>query len=157
MSLRNKLQTQLNRLADGGTQLVTVDEPSLHLSCLLSEIHPLACRFDRLAVQTDRLRDATFDRLKQLSETLAERLTYLLEPISPVELDREGCVIQLRSNPPQKEDGGASYYELVARRGGELALCRYQKRRGEPRHPISAVVTQEVLLRLADDFEAVLS
>ena len=85
------------------------------------------------------------------------RLTYLMEPISPIEIDAEACVAQLRSNPPQRDDDGRSYYELLVRRGGEIALVRYRKEPGTPRQQIAATVTREVLLRLADDFEAVLN
>ena len=155
MSLKNKLQSQLNRAA-GGPQNVQLVEGALQLTCTLSEVHPLACRFDRLAVATDALRDASAEQLKGLSEALAERINYLLEPISPIEFDRQGCTVQLRSNPPQMGDDRTTYYELVVRRGGELALCRYQKPRGQVRQAIPAVVTQEVLLRLVSDFEAVL-
>jgi hypothetical protein len=65
-------------------------------------------------------------------------------------------VAQLRSSPPQRDDDGRSYYELTVRRGGEIALARYRKESGKPREQIAAHVTREVLLRLADDFEAVL-
>ena len=156
MSLKHKLQSQLNRLSSGGPHHLFAEDGPHRLRAALLEIHPLACRIDKLAVETDVLRDATPGELKQLGETLAQRITYLLEPISPIEIDREGCVIQLRSNPPQRDDDGASYYELVVRRGGAVELCRYQKRRGNARHPIPATVTQEVLTRLVGDFEAVL-
>ena len=50
-----------------------------------------------------------------------------MEPIRPIELDADACVVQLRSNPPQQDDDGRSYYELLVRRGGEIALARYRK------------------------------
>jgi hypothetical protein len=65
-------------------------------------------------------------------------------------------VAQLRSSPPQRDDDGRSYYELTVRRGGEISLCRYRKEPGAARVQIPATVTREVLLRLVDDFEAVL-
>ena len=79
-----------------------------------------------------------------------------MEPISPIEIDAQGCVVQLRSNPPQRDDDGRSYYELLVRRGGEIALARYRKENGDARQPIAATVTREVLLRLVGDFCAVL-
>ncbi len=75
-----------------------------------------------------------------------------MEPICPIEIDADACVVQLRSNPPQRDDDGRSYYELLVRRGGEIALTRYRKENGGARRPISANVTREVLLRLVGDF-----
>ena len=91
-----------------------------------------------------------------MAKVLSARLTYLMEPIRPIEIDADACVAQLRSSPPQRDDDGRSYYELTVRRGGEIALCRYRKEPGTVRQQIPATVTREVLLRLADDFEAVL-
>ena len=94
--------------------------------------------------------------LERIGKALAERLTYLMEPISPIEIDADACVVQLRSNPPQRDDDGRSYYELMVRRGGEIALARYRKENGDARQQIPATVTREVLLRLVGDFCAVL-
>jgi hypothetical protein len=79
-----------------------------------------------------------------------------MEPISPIEIDADACVVQLRSNPPQRDDDGRSYYELLVRRGGDIALTRFRKENGDARRPITATVTREVLLRLVGDFCAVL-
>jgi hypothetical protein len=80
-----------------------------------------------------------------------------MEPISPIELDAAACVVQLRSTPPQKDDDGRSYYELMVRRGGEISLRRFRKEPGMSRQPIAANMTREVLLRLVGDFCAVLA
>ena len=64
--------------------------------------------------------------------------------------------MQLRSNPPQRDDDGRSYYELMVRRGGEIALSRYRKENCGARFQIAATVTREVLLRLVGDFCTVL-
>jgi hypothetical protein len=64
--------------------------------------------------------------------------------------------VQLRSNPPQRDDDGRSYYELIVARGGHIALKRYRKGNGNARQPITATVTREVLMRLVGDFCAAL-
>ena len=46
----------------------------------------------------------------------------------------------MRSNPPQKDDDGTRFYELVVSRG-ELSLCRYAKGPGQPRQIVAAEVT----------------
>jgi hypothetical protein len=94
------------------------------------------------------------DRLKEISDDVSARLTYLLEPVGVVELDHAKCVVQMRSNPPQKDDDGTHYYELFVRKGGSISLCRYQAQTGAPRQLVPAILTQEVLVRLAGDFDA---
>jgi hypothetical protein len=79
-----------------------------------------------------------------------------MEPISPIEIDAQACVVQMRSNPPQRDDDGRTYFELLVRRGGEISLCRFRKENGAGRKPITATVTREVLVRLVGDFCAAL-
>jgi hypothetical protein len=111
----------------------------------------LACAFNRLGVELDALASSPVENLKQVADQIARRLTYLLEPITAVEVDRDQCAIQLRSNPPQKDDNGTSYYELLVRRGGLVSLCRYKKQPGDIRRLVPAHVTREVFLRLVED------
>jgi hypothetical protein len=112
----------------------------------------LACAFHYLGVELDSLAAAPVTTLKQVAEQLSRRLTYLLEPITAVEIDADQCAIQLRSNPPQKDDNGASYYELLVKKGGLVSLSRYKKEPREARRLVPAHVTREVFLRLVDDF-----
>ena len=112
----------------------------------------MACAFNYLGVELDALAAAPVTTLKQVADQLSRRLNYLLEPITSVEIDAEQCVVQLRSNPPQKDDNGTSYYELMLKKGGLVSLTRYQKQPGEVRRSVPAHVTREVFLRLVDDF-----
>jgi hypothetical protein len=105
-----------------------------------------------LALTTSELSSAGAAELERLGKALSERLTYLMEPIAPIEIDAASCVVQLRSNPPQTDDDGRTYYELIVRRGGEIALARFRKLLGNARRQVPATVTREVLLRLVGDF-----
>jgi len=60
----------------------------------------------------------------------------------------------MRSNPPQRDDNASRYYELLLRRGGSIALCRFEKQPGQPRLRVPAVLTHEVIGRLVDDFSS---
>jgi hypothetical protein len=122
------------------------------LQAELVALDTLACAFNNLGVELDALASAPVATLKQVADQLSRRLNYLLEPITSVELDAEQCVVQLRSNPPQKDDNGTSYYELLVKKGGLVSLTRYQKQPGEARRFVPAHVTREVFLRLVDDF-----
>jgi len=156
MTLRMQFEHELNQLGTGGAATVDITTGSRRLTCDLVERNSLAVAFQTLRVATPELAGATSDSLERMAKSLSDRLTYLMEPIRPIEIDADACVAQLRSSPPQRDDDGRSYYELTVRRGGEISLARYRKEPGTVRQQIAATVTREVLLRLADDFEAVL-
>ena len=150
-----QFEQHLTKIASG-IAVVTAEDQPRRLSCDVFDHNPLAVSFERLELATTELASATAADLERMSKLLAERLTYLMEPIAPIEIDAQECVVQLRSNPPQCDDDGRSYYELIVRRGGEISLARYRKENGSARRPIPATVTREVLLRLVNDFCAVL-
>ncbi len=154
MTLKDQLRDRLAALPAGGEQDIVASDGDQTLRCGLASLDRTGCEFVRLAVETPRLAGAATDRLQKIAADLAGRLTYLLEPISPVEVDHEQCVVQMRSSPPQKNDDGTTYYELLVRAGGELSLCRFTKAVGNVRQTVPAQVTREVLLRLAGDLEA---
>jgi hypothetical protein len=156
MALYDQAKAALASLAtfSHGNQVLGLDDGQRRLSSDLVALDTLAVAFESFAVETSALADATVDRLKQISNTLSKRISYLLEPINPIEIDAEQCLVQMRSSPPSKDDDGTSYYELVVRRGGELRLSRYAKSPGQPRRNVPAQVTREVFLRLVADFSA---
>lgn len=156
MRLQQQFERELSSIGSGGPTTVTVEDQPRTLACDITERNSLAVSFNQLRVATAELASADAIELQRIGTALASRLTYLMEPISPIETDAQGCVVQLRSNPPQRDDDGRSYYELLVRRGGEIALSRYRKENGDARRPIAATVTREVLLRLVGDFCAVL-
>lgn len=161
MNLLEKTRERLSALgaicqsSRGQPGLVDVTEARQHFVCELAGLESLGCEFTRFSLTADRLMSAGIDELKKVSDALSARITYLLEPIRPIETDAEQCVVQLRSMPPSRDDGCATYYELLVRRGGELSLRRWAKTPGDERRPIAAQVTLEVFLRLVADFSTV--
>jgi hypothetical protein len=156
MTLTQQFRHEFNQLGNGGEAVLGVSAGERHVTCNLVSRDTLAVAFDTLRLTTSELADAATADLERIGAKLSERLTYLMEPIHPIELDADACVVQMRSRPPQQDDDGRSYFELVVRRGGELSLCRFRKSPGMRREPIAANVTREVLLRLVGDFDAVL-
>jgi hypothetical protein len=156
MTLQIQFEQELTKLGSGGPAVVAVNEAPRQLTCDVVERNPLAVSFNQLRLATTELASAGAADLERIGKVLAARLTYLMEPIAPIEIDAAACVVQLRSNPPQRDDDGRSYYELLVRCGGEISLTRYRKENGGARRQIAATVTREVLLRLAGDFCAVL-
>ena len=159
MTLAEKLKDALDQTGafTSGDRVLEVADGPQHLECHLIALEPLACAFTRLALRADMLSALSSEGLKKTAENLSGRLTYLLEPISPIESDAQGCVVQMRSNPPHKDSDRTSYYELLVSRSGELSLCRYTRAPKAERQLIPAQVTREVLLRLASDFAAVVA
>jgi hypothetical protein len=155
MSIRPDIDRELKRIqAVSGRGLLQVDGEAGRIEADLLAVDAIGCSFQTLGLSTSKLAGATLDKLKTISQTLTEKLTYLLEPIGLVEADADRCSIQLRSNPPQKGEDETSYYELMVRRGGDITLSRYSKKSGQLRQIVPAHVTREVLGRLADDFMA---
>lgn len=153
MDIKTDIQRELKRIqAVSGRGLMQVDTAGGRVEADLIAVDAIGCSFHTLGYSTDKLASSSLDELKSISEDLTKRLTYLLEPIGMVEVDRDRAAVQLRSSPPQKGDDGTNYYELMVRRGGDVTLSRYQKRPGQIRLIIPAQVTREVLVRLAEDF-----
>lgn len=151
MGLADKLLQSLARpgidgavvhAADGGDRLVArVDQAG-----------PLAVSCWELRLETDRLAGAPINRVKQVAEQVTRRVTYLLEPIQPIEADAEACVVQLRSTKPDDRGGVRSYYEVLVRTGGSVSLQRYESPRGQLRQAVAMNLTHEIVGRLAEDF-----
>lgn len=154
MSLSSKLLVELRGNAGQTCQSFTVSEGHRVIRCEATQCDALAVTVEVLVLETAELAGATIAQLQAASRDLALRVNYLLEPISPIETDAQGCSVQMRSNPPQKDDNGWRYYELVLRRGGSAGLARYEKQPGQPRVRVPAALTHEVVGRLVDDFSS---
>lgn len=150
--LAQQLLKRVDAASPGST--VTAADGGDRFALGLSSVDTLGVAFAELRLGTDRLKDAAADRVREVADGLTKRVTYLLEPLTPVEIDRELAVVQLRSVDPARDSESTSYYELLVRTGGSLSLRRYRKPRGALREPIDATVTREVLGRLAGDFVA---
>jgi len=152
MSLSARIENELDRLASTGAGQgdlqLQVEEGELHVR--FQTVDKLACELEDFRYTDTRLAESSIDDLQQRATQLAKRLSYLLEAISPVEIDNEACVVQMRSNPPEQDEVGSKYYELVVCRE-EIRLSRYHKSAGQPRQIVPATITREVFLRLATD------
>jgi hypothetical protein len=152
MSLKTAFRSALDGLPSlAASEFISVSEGVLQLDCELVALDKLGCAFQELRFIDPALQAASVETLGRVAQGLSERLNYLLEPIRPVEIDSERCIVQLRSNPPQQEAGQTCYYELLVTRQGYVSLIRWCKSAGNPRVQVAAQVTREVLIRLAGD------
>lgn len=156
MALKQQIVKQLQSFATAGPGPFTLDESVSNgrITATIQAADRLACAFESLQLETPSLAGKSIDELKQLSNNLCAKVSYLLEPIALIESDADTCTTQLRSNPPAQEDDQTFYYEILVRRGGTIALCRYQKQPGDVRQVVPANLTHEVFARVAEDFVA---
>ena len=158
MTVSNLVHAELALLEKGATgssgpYVVRLDVSLGTLEFELTAVDSMAVNLKYLQLSTSHPAASGTEELKQLGHDLAERLIYLLEPITPIEIDPEGATIQMRSNPPRQDDDGTRYYELLVRRSG-LSLRRYVKTPGAVRQGIAGQLTRDVVGRLATDFVA---
>jgi len=154
MTLSGDLLKQLQTAVGQSNQCVTATNGLRTVRCEALQCDPLGVSTTKLLLETAELAGVDIAKLEKASQSLCHRVNYLLEPISPIETDAGGCVVQMRSNPPQQHENGRFYYELLLRLGGSVALYRYEKQPGSARTPVASTLTHEVLGRLVDDFDA---
>ena len=88
--------------------------------------------------------------LEQQVQMLAQRVTGLLEPLRPLEMDVSGQVAQLRSATPERNPQGIRYYEMLRHADGTTRLHRYQAN-GSQRTALDFTLTHEALAKLTRD------
>ena len=154
MKLRDQLLSDLNSIVGQTHQQLRVTDGPRTARVAIDRCDPLAVAVSQFLLETTELAGVDVAALETASKSLSQRVNYLLEPISPIETDADGCAVQMRSNPPLAGDNGRYYYELLLRRGGTVELCRYEKKPSAPRTRVPANLTHEVLGRLVEDFDA---
>lgn len=153
MSLPQKLSDKLDTPQIDGT-VVSANEDGDKLRVRVDQAGALALSLFEVRLNTDKLTGAPMAHVKQVAEELTGKITYLLEPIQPIETDDEACVVQLRSTRPEQREGALTYYELLVKTGGSISLNRYEKSSGALRREVAMSLTKEVVRRLAEDFLA---
>ena len=153
MSLRENILSQLPATIGKTHQRLTAAGGPRSVRCEVDQCDQLAVAVYELTLESNELANVEVSKLQAASASLCSRVTYLLEPISPIETDAESCVVQMRSTPPQQQEDGRFYYELNLRRGGSVSMYRYEKNPGSVRQRVAANLTHGVLGRLIDDFE----
>jgi hypothetical protein len=154
MQPTQSIQSQVE--AAGGQQApqpLTVKTPRGKLVVDVAAQGTIGLSFRRLTYSSPSLQSLSMSDLQEACCQLAERLTYLLEPIRVIESDAGLQAVQMRSDPPGKEEDSVSYFELLAQRCGQFQLIRYRKTSRQPRENIASDVTFQVLERLAHDFD----
>lgn len=163
MSLRDDLEQQVRTLYSAGrpmpAPLQVSDSSGVTIRLELTHLDSMSCAFSELILFLPHLQNAPFGVLEQWATSLSRRLTYLLEPIGPLEFDPTGGQILIRSTPPSQRPQGTQFYEILLTTSGNgtFTLRRYQSVAGQSgRKPVDIQLTHEVLLHLVDDVVATL-
>jgi hypothetical protein len=115
-------------------------------------VDTLGCAIHEIVATVPVLNSAPVATLENLVRGLCGRVTYLLEPIGPIEIDAQAATVLARSVPPAKEPGRTSYYEIVAATPGIVTLRRFLRAEGsDDREQVAMHLTHEVLKRLVHD------
>jgi hypothetical protein len=134
---------------------VTVEDGPNRLSLEITALDSVGVAFDALEFAATDRQDWPSQALNAWGRRLADRVTYLLEPLKVIEIDAGGGEVQVRSVSPSARADQRGFYEVRLRKQGILRMERFvfddatrQRRRA------SCQLTREVLERLADDIAA---
>lgn len=158
MSVRILLAAELARLrgySSASPVTVSVTDPSgISIVIEFTQVDSLACAFRQITVHVPSMNQVAFAQLQKWAEALSQRITYLLEQISPLECDPQGGQVLIRSTRPDPLPDGTQYYEIIVSSTGTgtFTLQRFRSVKGTPgRTPIDLQVTHELLYKLCDD------
>ena len=160
MSLRQDLAAELARLNGflaAAPLSVTVADAGVELCVEFLAVDSMSCQVRRVQMTVPALASKTAAALQAWAQNLCQRISYLLEPLGPLELDLQNQQALIRSTKPSQLPNGAQYYEILLQTGtgGVFTLQRYRTTKGTPgRDAVDMLLTHEVLLKLADDLVA---
>jgi hypothetical protein len=158
MSLSRKVATAVDALGREPAPLpceALAEDAGNRLVLHLTAAGPVGLAFDALVFTAADRADRSPEALRAWADRLSGRLTYLMEPLAALELDRDAGELVLRSQAPTVRDDRRSFYEVRLRRDGTLRLERVAfDESARRRQPAPCRVTVEVLERLADDLVA---
>jgi hypothetical protein len=110
---------------------VPVQEHNLTILLILEDYDRYSAALRYVEISQDSLaqgEEVADDYLHRRAKEAIERLTYLEEPVTLVELDGDAGLAQVRSQPPEHRDEAVIYWELEiwSRPHPRLKLTRYR-------------------------------
>lgn len=130
----------------------------LRVRCEMSEANRLGCALTHLEIASEDQTKITTDELAKRVDDLCAHVTYLLEPLRTVEIDRNAHSVLVRSREPRRKDDELAYYELIADEKLHLTLRRYSYSLSQrKRYPVPFVLSRDQLGILLDDLSQTVS
>jgi hypothetical protein len=147
MTPARRIIQQLAAYPPGQAGEIQVTEAGVDLWMRVTDWDRLGCLLDSLEMRSAQALPLLFDPFR-----IAQRVTYLGEPLQVIEMVKGGGQALVRSAPPCMRDGSVSFFEMILNRQRELSLRRYAvdaecgQRKGVP-----APLTRHTLERLVVD------
>jgi hypothetical protein len=158
MNHTTQLNEELKQLAGFSSSTprrVEITDPNgLILGVAVVAVDALSCAFESLTLHVPALVGNESGAIQAWADALSERVTYLLENIGPIEIDRQSSQVLIRSTPPDRTSTGTQFYEVLlsAQTNGTFLLRRYRAESGQPgRESVDIHLTHETLHKLVGD------
>ena len=117
---------------------VTVEDSPSRLTLNLTALDSVGVAFDAWSSPIPAGPDWSSDALKEWGDRLAERVTYLMEPLKVLEIDAGGARSRCAARRPPRADQ-RGFYEMRLFRQGSLRMERYVFRRRDSPAPRSSL------------------
>lgn len=153
MSLSRKIVAAVNSGAAAPAPLpLSATEGPHTLTLDLETASPVGVSCRSVTFRVDRDQPLSLDALRAWGDRIAARITYLMEPLVPIEADAIAAEVLLRSKKPGQRPQRRVYYEARLQAAGTLTLGRVEfDEATRTRQPLPCQLTTETLERLADD------
>jgi hypothetical protein len=136
---------------------VAVSGPNgIDLAVDLTAADSMSCSCREIRMRVPAANGVAAEVLKKWAHDLCSRITYLMEPLGPLEVDADARQVLIRSKSPDKRDSATTFYEVLlqSQGAGVFTLRRYRRADAGPREQVDLQTTHEVLEKLADDLVA---
>lgn len=158
MNLITQLTDELKQLAGFSSstprRIDMTDPDGLVLGIAVVAVDAFSCAFESLTLHVPSLVGNESGVLQDWADSLSSRVTYLLENIGPIEIDRSSNQVLIRSTPPDRNGGITQFFEvlLTAQANGTFQLRRFRTETGQPgRESVDIQLTHETLHKLVRD------
>jgi hypothetical protein len=136
----------------GQVEQILASEGGLTIRCELQEAQRLGCALTQIELVADSPRRLDPNELADRAQQICSKVTYLLEPLQPIEVDGLAKTALVRSRTPRKADGAISYYELLTSSDCHTSLRRYCFDESQrKRRLVEFLLTNDQLELLLDD------
>lgn len=127
MNLVETIRSRLERSAPfhDHVEQIVASEGGLTVRCDVQGAERLSCALRQIECVAETGAPLPPAELLSQVNAICGKVTYLLEPLAPIEVDPGHGKVLVRSKAPRQKEGKVSYYELLASGDRHLSLRRY--------------------------------
>jgi hypothetical protein len=109
----------------GQVEQILSSEGGLTIRCEVQEAQRLGCALTQIELVAESPTPCDAMELADRAQRICDKVSYLLEPLQPIEVDGLSRTALVRSRTPRKSEGAISYYELLTSCDHHTSLRRY--------------------------------